>query len=201
MEKIIKQMEILYLELQYVKLENVLMKNIDESINNGEIYIEKYKTIIFCIKDSLWYSIITRMAKICEESKDSNNIFKILNSLKSNPEIANSKNFNLEEIKKIINNIKKAINYDEKNKDKMEIKIWRDKYLVHLDKCAESPTQMQDLALITRSKLEHIIDVLSKSFQFIFNKLKIQISEDDINFKLKILEDVEYKAFKEKLSK
>lgn len=173
----------LYLELSYVRIEWELMKKIDDTINNtDEKIISKNEELIFALKDSIWYSIIMRIAKICENDTQVNSIYKIFNCCLSNPEVARKNIISEDELSKMRKNVEVAI-YDESGENINLIKGWRDKYLAHYSKL-ENPQITQEEYLITRNKLNHIIETLKKILLKIIDKFNIEI--DDVYVRAKI---------------
>ena len=111
MECLKEKIENLYLELSYVRLEWELMKEIDKKTNcSDEKIIKKNEELILTLKDSLWYAIIMRLAKICEDDTQVNSIYKIFNCCSTNPIVVRKKIISEKELLEKI----EAINYDDK---------------------------------------------------------------------------------------
>ena len=124
-------------------------------------YTQNNKGLIFLLKDSIWYAIIMRIAKICDEDKEANNIKKIVDYCKSNNKITEQKRITHEELDKLYKNLKVAIT-DESGKAINLIKCWRDKYAAHYSKLT-NPLDTQKKYLITDKKMEKIINTLTNN--------------------------------------
>lgn len=144
--------------------------------------ISKNEELILSLKDSLWYSIIMRIAKICEDDTQVNSIYKIFNCCSTNPIVARKKIISENEISDMKLKISSAIK-DESGENINLIKGWRDKYLAHYSKL-ENPKVTQEEFLITKKKLDYIVEVLLNILKELIEKFKIGI--DDIYIKTKI---------------
>lgn len=147
----------------------------------GELF-SKNEELILSLKDSLWYSIIMRIAKICEDDTQVNSIYKIFNCCSTNPIVARKKIISEKEISDMKLKIFSAI-IDENGENINLIKGWRDKYLAHYSKL-ESPKVTQEEFLITKKRLDYVIDALLNILKELIKKFKIEI--DDIYIQTRI---------------
>ena len=118
MECLKEKIENLYLELSYVRLEWELMKEIDKKTNcSDEKIIKKNEELILTLKDSLWYAIIMRLAKICEDDTQVNSIYKIFNCCSTNPIVVRKKIISEKELLEKIEKLEKRVEeLENKNK-------------------------------------------------------------------------------------
>ena len=182
MECLKEKIENLYMELSYVRLEWELMKEIDKKINkSNEKLINKNEELILSLKDSLWYAIIMRLAKICEDDIQVNSMYKIFNCCSTNPIVVRKKIISEREILEMKIKVISAIT-DESGENINLIKGWRDKYLAHYSKLV-SPKETQEVFLITEKRLDYIISTLLEILKELINKFNIEI--DDIYIQTK----------------
>lgn len=174
--------KIIYLnsELRYVILEWTLLKEIDNKIEECSSLREN-KTI-WLLKESLWYAIIMKIAKIMEkEDKSKVNINKVFNFCRSNS-IVNKKNIISEEqIKEMENKIQQISKETNEIGEEIDlIKCWRDEYLSHNDKMKDL-LEFQKNYLITNRKMEKIINSISDILNVLCEKFEINFNEVNLN--------------------
>ena len=130
--------------------------------------------MVFSVKDSLWYSIVMRLAKILDE-RDKKSIFGVLNSVIKNKERIKFKNLNQKEIDYIIAKLcsmKKDINEEGKSID--IFKEIRDNYFAHLDRIV-SPFDAQEKAFLGKKRIDNIIEECSSTIKKLCNEFCIDI--------------------------
>ena len=143
------------------------------NINAIGEYTQNNKGLIFLLKDSLWYAIIMRIAKICDEDKEANNIKKIIDCCKSDKIITEQKKITHEELDKLYKSLKVAITDESRNAINL-IKCWRDEYAAHYSKLT-NPLDTQKKYLITDKKMEKIINILTNTLKILCEKFNIEI--------------------------
>ena len=182
MECLKEKIENLYLELSYVRLELELMKEIDKKTNcSDEKIIKKNEELILTLKDSLWYAIIMRLAKICEDDTQVNSIYKIFNCCSTNPIVVRKKIISEKELLEMKIKVISAITDESENNINL-IKGWRDKYLAHYSKLV-TPKETQEVFLMTEKRLDYIIVTLLDVLKKLIEKFNINI--DDIYMQTK----------------
>ena len=182
MECLKEKIENLYLELSYVRLEWELMKEIDKKTNcSDEKIIKKNEELILTLKDSLWYAIIMRLAKICEDDTQVNSIYKIFNCCSTNPIVVRKKIISEKELLEMKIKVISAITDESENNINL-IKGWRDKYLAHYSKLV-TPKETQEVCLMTEKRLDYIIVTLLDVLKKLIEKFNINI--DDIYMQTK----------------
>lgn len=142
-------------------------------------YTQNNKELIFLLKDSLWYAIIMRIAKICDEDENANNIKKIIDCCKSNKIIAEQIKLTHKELDKLYKNLSVAITDESGNAINL-IKCWRDKYAAHYSKLTD-PLDTQKKYLITDKKMEKIISTLTNILIVLCKEFDIEIDESRVS--------------------
>ena len=118
-----------------------------------------------------------RIAKICDNNKEANNLYKIFNYCIAIPNIAKENIISNSEIKEMEKEIYSAI-YDEYGKNLIE--KWRNEYLAHYSKLVD-PLSTQKKFPIFNKKMEKIVKTISDILTLLFKKFKININETIIN--------------------
>lgn len=131
--------------------------------------------LLLSIKDSLWYAIIMRLAKICEDDTQVNSIYKIINCCMDNSLIVKQNFISVDSLKEMKFKINCAIT-DESGNNINLLKSWRDKYLAHYSKLVD-PLSTQEKFLLTNNKLDHIINVLVESLELLKQCFDIDIND------------------------
>lgn len=196
MEDIKRQLETIYLELLYIKLEWEFMKEIDETLIKNELSFEAIKIIVFCIIDSLWYAIVMRIAKICDNTKRTKSLKKLLDKLETDPNLQDIRNkITFEKLSKIKYDIESAIKNINISDDNVNSIIGsRHEYFAHLG-ALKSPAEAQNKYFIGRKKLNNLVEVLSEKVEELCKELNVDIAQDDERNKINILKDIEYPYF------
>ena len=168
-----EKIENLYLELSYVRLEWELMKEIDKKTNcSDEKIIKKNEELILTLKDSLWYAIIMRLAKICEDDTQVNSIYKIFNCCSTNPIVVRKKIISEKELLEMKIKVISAITDESENNIN----------LTHYSKLV-TPKETQEVFLMTEKRLDYIIVTLLDVLKKLIEKFNINI--DDIYMQTK----------------
>ncbi len=174
----------LNLELNYAILEWNLLKELDSKIDECNLLREN-KTILI-LKESLWYAIIMKVAKITEqEDKSKNNINKILNFYMTNSNIRKKNTITekiVKDMKNKISQMSKEVN--EVGNDIDLIKCWRDKFLAHNDK-KQDIIGMQRQYLLTNNKMNKIMNTLSEVFKTLSKEFEICNNDIEISNEIK----------------
>lgn len=196
MEKIKEQIETIYKELLYIKLEFSFLKEIDNSLVEDKNSLRSVEIMSFLVIDSLWYAIIMRISKIWDNHHGSGSLFKILNKIESVPEMKKLRDKitirKISNIKKDIEYIMEDVDiYGETNNLFVES---RNDYFAHLG-ASNSPKDTQQKYLIGKNRLDKLIDTLFKTVEELCRKLNIKIAKKDFEHKLDILSNLEYPYF------
>ena len=196
-ENIDKYLKTIYKEIIYVKLDFLLLDKLDKSRDTNNYLLEKIDTIHFAIIDSLWYTIIMRLAKLWDTDKKSHSLRKIINKISSAPEMKDlRKKNNLKNVNEIVKNIDKAYNDFNEEGEYNFIKESRNNYYGHLGEF-NSSKEAQNKYKITRNKIENIISTLFVSVENLCMILQIDTEKDfkDIKEIIDTKIDLEYSYF------
>ncbi len=182
------KIETLYLELFYVKLEWELMQNIDKTYYKNDY--NNYKTVMFAMKDSLWYSIMMRLSKILD-SRDKKSLSSVLNCIKKDSLIKNMKLFEEKDLEFMITKLESLkSDFDEKGNLLNLFEENRDNYFAHIDEF-KSPFEAQEKVFIGSNRINLLIDESSKILKELSKKFKININTEIDNKRVEIL-NMEY---------
>lgn len=199
MECLKEKIRNLYLELGYVRYEWNLLRELDDKIKNDfEDELPSNRELILSIKDSLWYAIIMRIARICEDDKQVNSIYKVFNCCTSSSYISKQKIIDSKDIEKMKEKLEIAIT-SEDGKETNLIKCWRDKYLAHYSKLVD-PLSVQEEFLLTNKKLDSIIETILEILMTLNEKFNIGINDIYATKQIEILKkqfDYIYYIFKQ----
>ena len=196
MEKIKEQIETIYKELLYIKLESNFMKEIDNSLIEDKNSLRSVEIMSFLVIDSLWYAIIMRISKIWDNHHGSGSLFKLLKKIESVPEMKELRDKitikKISDMKKDIEYIMEDVNiYGETNNLFIES---RNDYFAHLGD-SNSPQDTQQKYLIGRNRLDRLIGTLFEIVEELCDKLNVKIAKKDFEHKLEILSNLEYPYF------
>ena len=144
MECLNEKIKNLYLELCYVRIEWSLFKEINSKDDVEHIYVQN-EEMFLSMKDSLLYSIIMRVAKICENDTEVNSIYKVFNCCSSSSIF--SKIISKSEIDLLKNNLEEKIIIEKEGKKINLIKKWRDKYFAHYSKLISTLELQKEFAI------------------------------------------------------
>ena len=198
LKEIKTKIEILYMELFYVKLEWKLMHNIDLTYSQKDKnHYNNYKIVMFSIKDSLWYSIIMRLSKILD-TRDKKSLLSILICIKNDFLIKKMNLFRETDLEFMITNLNSyKSDFDEDGNYLDLFKECRDNYFAHIDEF-KSPFEAQQKVLISNNRINLLIDECSKILEELNDKFKMGISSERDNKVIEILE-LEYKNMYNKI--
>ena len=196
MKKIKEQIETIYKELAYIKLEFNLMENIVDSLIKNEKEMKKIEIISFLMVDSLWYTIIMRISKVWDNHSGTGSLLKILNKIETLSEMEDLRNkISIQTICQFKCDIKNLMeDIDEKGKINNLFIESRHKYFAHLGSL-NSPKEAQETYLIGRKRIKALVELLFKVVERLCRELNIYTAKVDLYHKLNILSNVEYPYF------
>lgn len=183
MECLNEKIKNLYLELCYVRIEWSLFKEINSKDDVEHIYVQN-EEMFLSMKDSLLYSIIMRVAKICENDTEVNSIYKVFNCCSSSSIF--SKIISKSEIDLLKNNLEEKIIIEKEGKKINLIKKWRDKYFAHYSKLI-STFELQKEFAISNKTMDDIIDCLYDIIETFNKKFEISINDSQTEKSLELV--------------